>query len=204
MWRAAYFTSICNFVRQRSWKWLPVPLPTRHPIYATIVAASLAQCIAVAAKKESTILLKKKASITRPPSGRASLTLFPRNTGDFRLVFCPCFCYLPAVAWHPGFQPLSPPSNLHSPPVQLVPRRTLRGGSAGWWFGSIVSTLTPKAAVVLFIWSTYKPRLSCGLAPFSYPLPLPLSSCPGCIPPLIGLSFLRFYAVASSLFLLFV
>ena len=37
-----------------------------------------------------------------------------------------------------------------------------------------------------------------------YPLPLPLSSCLGCIPPLIGLPFLRFYAVVSSLFLLFV
>ena len=35
-----------------------------------------------------------------------------------------------------------------------------------------------------------------------HPLPLPLSSCPGCIPPLIGLPSLRFYAVASSLFLL--
>ena len=47
-------------------------------------------------------------------------------------------------------------------------------------------------------------HLSCGVAPFSYPLPLPLSSCLGCIPPRIGLPFLRFYAVASSLFLLFV
>ena len=35
-------------------------------------------------------------------------------------------------------------------------------------------------------------------------LPLPLSSCLGCIPPLIGLPFLRFYAVVSSLFLRFV
>ena len=32
--------------------------------------------------------------------------------------------------------------------------------------------------------------------------PLPLSSCLGCIPPLIGLPSLRFYAVCSSLFLL--
>ena len=32
--------------------------------------------------------------------------------------------------------------------------------------------------------------------------PLPLSSCLGCIPPLIGLPSLRFYAVGSSLFLL--
>ena len=73
-----------------------------------------------------------------------------------------------------------------------------------WWSGSIISTPTPKAAVVLLIQSTYKNRLPCGVAPFSYPLPLPLSSCLGCIPPLIGLPFLRFYAVASSLFLLFV
>ena len=36
-----------------------------------------------------------------------------------------------------------------------------------------------------------------------HPLPLPLSSCLGCNPPLIGLPFLRFYAVVSSLFLLF-
>ena len=35
-----------------------------------------------------------------------------------------------------------------------------------------------------------------------HPLPLPLSSCLGSIPPLIGLPSLRFYAVASSLFLL--
>ena len=35
-----------------------------------------------------------------------------------------------------------------------------------------------------------------------HPMPLPLSSCLGCIPPLIGLPSLRFYAVASSLFLL--
>ena len=34
-------------------------------------------------------------------------------------------------------------------------------------------------------------------------LPLPLSSCLGCIPPLIGLPSLCFYAVASSLFLCF-
>ena len=32
----------------------------------------------------------------------------------------------------------------------------------------IVSTPTPKAAVVLFIQSTYKNRLSCGVAPFSF------------------------------------
>ena len=37
-----------------------------------------------------------------------------------------------------------------------------------------------------------------------HPLPLPLPSCLGCIPPLIGLPSLRFYAVVSSLFLLFV
>ena len=38
-----------------------------------------------------------------------------------------------------------------------------------------------------------------------HPLHLPLSSCLGCIiPPLIGLPFLRFYAVVSGLFLLFV
>ena len=35
-----------------------------------------------------------------------------------------------------------------------------------------------------------------------HPLPLPLSSCLGCIPPHLGLPSLRFYAVASSLFLL--
>ena len=35
-----------------------------------------------------------------------------------------------------------------------------------------------------------------------HPLPLPLSSCLGCISPLIGLPSLRFYAVGSSLFLL--
>ena len=35
-----------------------------------------------------------------------------------------------------------------------------------------------------------------------HPLPLPLSSYLGCIPPLIGLPSLRFCAVASSLFLL--
>ena len=104
------FTSICDFVRQCSTKWLPVPLPTQHPTNAT-------------------------------------------------------------MRWF-----------------------------SRWWSGSIVSTPTPKAAVVPFIQSTYKKRLSCGVAPFSYPLPSPLHSCLGCIPPLIGLSSLRFYAVAYSLF----
>ena len=37
-----------------------------------------------------------------------------------------------------------------------------------------------------------------------HPLPLPLSSCLGCIPPFIRLPSLRFYAVVTSLFLLFV
>ena len=108
----------------------PVPLPTQHPTYATIVTASLAQCTAVASKKENVILLKNNASITRHPSERAPLTPLPRNARDFPPVFCPYFCYWPAAARHPGFQPLSPPPNLHSSPVQLVPRRTLRGGSA--------------------------------------------------------------------------
>ena len=40
----------------------------------------------------------------------------------------------------------------------------------------------------------------CGL----HPLPVPLSSCLDCIPPFIGLPFLRFYVVFSSLFILFV
>ena len=113
----------------------PVPLPTQHPTYATIVTASLAQCTAVTSKKEkNVILLKNKASITRHPSGRAPLTPLPRNARDFPPVFCPYFSYWPAAARHPGFQPPSPPPNLHSPPVQLVPRRTLRGGSAGVWY----------------------------------------------------------------------
>ena len=109
----------------------PVPLPTQHPTYANILTASLAQCTAVASKKENVILLKNNASTTRPPPGRAPLTPLPRNAHDFPLVFCPYFCYWPAAARHPGFQPLSLPSNLNSPSVQLVPRRTLRGGSAG-------------------------------------------------------------------------
>ena len=114
------------------------------------------------------ILLKTNASVTRPPSGRAPLTTLPRNYRDFRPVFCPYFCYWPAAARHPGFQPLSPPSNLHSPPVQLVPRRTLRGGSAGGGLVRLFLPRHPKAAVVLFIQSTYKNRLSCGVAPFSF------------------------------------
>ena len=102
-----------------------------HIQYATIMAASLAQSNDVASKKENVILLKNNASITRPPYGRAPLTSLPRNARDFQPVSCPYFCYWPAAGRHPGLQPLSPPSNLHSPPVQLVPRRTLRGGSAG-------------------------------------------------------------------------
>ena len=82
-------------------------------------------------KKENVILLKNNASIARPPTGRVPLTSLPRNARDFRPVFCPYFCYWPVAARHPGFQPLSPPPNLHSPPVQLMPRRTLRCGSAG-------------------------------------------------------------------------
>ena len=113
-------------------------------------------------------ILKNNASITRLPSGRAPLTPLPRNSRDFRPVFCPYFCYWPAAARHPGFQPLSPPSNLHSPPVQLVPRRTLRGGSAGGGLVRLFLPEHPKAAVVLFIQSTYNNRLSCGVAPFSF------------------------------------
>ena len=109
------------------------------------------------------ILLKNNASITRPSSGRAPLTPLQRNARDFRPVFCPYFCYWPAAGRHPGSQPLSPSSNLHSPPVRFVPRTTLRGGSAG---GSLVRLFR--------------------------------------FPPLIGLPFLRFKAVVSSLFLLFV
>ena len=117
--------------------------------------ASLAQCTTVASKKENVILLKNNALITRPSSGRALLTPLPRNARDFRPVFCPYFCYWPAAARHPGFQPLSPPSNLHSPPVQLVPRRTLRSGSAG---GGLVRLFLPRHPRLLwfFIQSTYK------------------------------------------------
>ena len=88
----------------------PAPLLTQHPTYATKVTASLAQRTAFASKKENVILLKNNASITRPPSGRAPLTPLPRNARDFQPVFCPYFCYWPAAARHPGFQPLPPPS----------------------------------------------------------------------------------------------
>ena len=111
---------------------------------------------------------KLRVSLTRPPSGRAPLTPLPRNAPDFRPVFCPYFCYRPAAARHPGFQPLSPPSNLHSPPVQLVLRRTLRGGSASGGLVRLFLPRHPKAAVVLFIQSTYKNSVSCGVAPFSF------------------------------------
>ena len=149
---------------------MPVPLPTQHPTYATIVAASLAQTMytTVASEKENVMLLKNNASIFRPPSGRAPLTPLPRNARDFRPVFFPYFCYWPAAARHPGFQPLSPPSNLHSPPVQLVLRRTLRGGSAGGGLVRLFLPRHPKAAMVLFIQFSYKKRLSCGVAPFSF------------------------------------
>ena len=79
-------------------------------------------------KKENVILLKNNASIARHPSGRAPLTSLPRNARDFPPVYCPYFCYWLAAARHPGFQPLSPPPNLHSPPVQPVLRRTSQGG----------------------------------------------------------------------------
>ena len=108
-----------------------------------------AQRTAVASKKENVILLKNNASVTRTPSGRAPLTPLPRNARDFRPVFCPYFCYWPAAARHPGFQPLSPPSSLHSPPVRLVPRRTLRGGSAG---GGLVRLFLPRHPRLL--WSS--------------------------------------------------
>ena len=122
----------------------PPPLPfhcqhsTPHMPHSGGVTSTM---YAVASKKENVILLKINASITRPPSGRTPLTPLPRNARDFRPVFCPYFCYWPAAARHPGFQPLSPPSNLHSPPVQLVPRRTLRGGSAG---GGLVRLFLPR------------------------------------------------------------
>ena len=46
-----------------------------------------------------------------------------------------------------------------------------------WWSGSIVSTPTSKAAVVLFIQSTYKTGLSCGVALFSFKSTRRLDSC---------------------------
>ena len=60
------------------------------------------------------------------------------------------------------------PTLTHSSPVRLVPRRTLRGGSAGGGLVRLFLPRHPKAAVVLFIQSTYKNRLSCGVAPFSF------------------------------------
>ena len=93
------------------------------------VASTMYYCCCLEKRKRDPT--KNNASITHPPSGRAPLTPLPRSARDFRPVFCPYFSYWPAAARDPGFQPLSPPSNLHSPPVQLVPQRTLRGGSAG-------------------------------------------------------------------------
>ena len=49
-----------------------------------------------------------------------------------------------------------------------MPRRTLRGGSAGGGLVRLFLPRHPKAAAVLFIQSTYKNRLSCGVAPFSF------------------------------------
>ena len=88
-----------------------------------------------------------------------------RNARDFPPVFCPYFCYWLAAAQHPDFQPLSPPPNLHPPPVQLVPRRTLRGGSAG----GLVRLFLPRHPRLLwFALYSHKNRLSCGVAPFSF------------------------------------
>ena len=42
------------------------------------------------------------------------------------------------------------------------------GATVAGQSGSIVSTPTPKAAVIQFMQSTYKNRLSCGVAPFSF------------------------------------
>ena len=141
----------------------PVPLPTQHPTYATIVTASLAQCAAVASKKENVILLKNNAPITRPSSGRAPLTPLPRNARDFRPVFCPYFCY-----WRPHDIQVS---NRYPRPESTLAARSACATKdvTRWlsrWSCSIVSTPTPKAAVVLFIQSTYKNCLSCGVAPF--------------------------------------
>ena len=102
-----------------------------------------------------------------------------------------------------------PRSRTQSPPVRLVPRRTLRCGSAG---GGLVRLFLPDTRRLLWFSLYRHPKngaskdrgsaacVRCVL----HPLPLPLSSCLGGIPPLIGLPFLRFYAVVSSLFLLFV
>ena len=57
----------------------------------------------------------------------------PKNARDFRPVFCLYFCYWPAAAWHPGFQPLSPP-----PSCTIVPAPSetcwFRGMSVGGSF----------------------------------------------------------------------
>ena len=100
-----------------------VPLPTHHPTYATIVAAFVAQCTAVASKQKNVILLNNNASITRVPSGRAPLTPLPRKVRDVRPVFCPYFCSWPAAARHPGFQPLSRPRIYTRRPFNLCHER---------------------------------------------------------------------------------
>ena len=81
-----------------------------------------------------------------------------------------------------------------------------RGSAPLLFLGSepIAMLLVPVYLIILFplIVVSFSPSVflfRCVL----HPLPLPLSSCLGCIPPLIGLPSLRFfYAVGSSLFLL--
>ena len=71
------------------------------------------------------------------------------------------------------------------------------------------AALTHRDASCVFIPHSLFPLIVVSFSPSVFlfrcvlhPLPLPLSSCLGCIPPLIGLPSLLFYAVASSLFLL--
>ena len=53
-------------------------------------------------------------------------------------------------------------------------------------------------------WRQQRPRICSVRSLCVASVALALILCLGCIPPFIGLSFLRFYAVVSSLFLLFV
>ena len=69
------------------------------------------------------------------------------------------------------------------------------------------SCTNPRGTLISNRTTKVPPNISFSLFVFLFrcvfhPLLLPLSSCVCCIPPLIGLPSLRFYPVASSLFLL--
>ena len=111
----------------------------------------------------------KKQLVSHPPPAWAC-AIDPASEKRSRLPTC----FLPVLLLLAGSRTTSGfPSAIPALEPTLAARSTCTKEDvtrwfSRWWSGSIVFTPTPKVAVVLFIQSTYKNLLSCGVAPFSF------------------------------------